>query len=164
MNRLLTSRRVRWALPVLVASAMAGAALTITGGAGASGRPTLPPKSAAQLLSLVEQAHPQSLSGTIVQTAHLGLPSLPTGDAAGSDLSLQGLLTGSHTVRIWYDGPTRQRLAMLAPMSERDVIHNGTDLWTYTSVTNTVTHSKVARSLPSPGPGITDVTPMQAAR
>lgn len=164
MNRVLSSRRTRWALPAVVAAALAATAITTTGGAGASERPTLPPKSAAQLLAAVERAHPQSLSGTIVETAHLGLPTLPGSESAAQGISLQSLLTGSHTMRIWYDGPTRQRVALLAPLSERDVIHNGTDLWTYTSTTNEVTHTTVRRSLPAVGPSAVGLTPQQAAQ
>ncbi len=143
---------------------MAAAALTTNNGAGASERPNLPAKTAAQLLAAVEQAHPQSLSGTIVETAHLGLPALPASDTGAQGVSLQSLLTGSHTIRIWYDGPTRQRLALLAPLSERDVVHNGTDLWTYTSTTNEVTHTTVQRSLPTAAPSEMSLTPQQAAQ
>lgn len=164
MNRVLSSRRTRWALPAVVAAALAATAITTTGGAGASERPTLPPKSAAQLLAAAERAHPQSLSGTIVESAHLGLPTLPGSESAAQGVSLQSLLTGSHTMRIWYDGPTRQRVALLAPLAERDVIHNGTDLWTYTSTTNEVTHSTVGRNLPAVGPSAVGFTPQQAAQ
>jgi outer membrane lipoprotein-sorting protein len=144
---------------------MAAAALTTNDGAGASERPNLPAKTAAQLLAAVEQAHPASLSGTIVETAHLGLPTLPGSDTAGQGTSLQSLLTGSHTMRIWYDGPTRQRIALLAPLSERDVVHNGTDLWTYTSTTNEVTHQTVERRLPLPAStSRLGLTPQQAAQ
>jgi outer membrane lipoprotein-sorting protein len=169
MTRLLSSRGARWALPGVVAAAVAAAAITTTGGAGASERPNLPARTAAQLLAAVEQAHPQSLSGTIVETAHLGLPSLPMQDSGGGGVSLQTLLAGSHTVRIWYDGPERQRLALLAPLAERDVIHNGNDLWTYTSTTNQVTHTTVGRSgtaagsEPPAGSEPLALTPQQAA-
>ena len=151
-------------MPVVVAAAMAAAALSTTGGAGASERPKLPPKTAAQLLAAVEQAHPQSLSGTIVETTHLGLPTLPGSDSAAQGTSLQSLLTGSHTMRIWYDGPTRQRVALLAPLSERDVIHNGKNLWTYTSTTNEVTHQTVSPRLPTAGTASLGLTPQQAAQ
>lgn len=111
---------------------------TTTAGASA---PNLPPKTAAELLAAVEQSHPQALSGTIVETARLGLPDLPGSDVGGLGFSLQGLLVGSHTMRVWYDGPSHQRIAMLAQMAERDIVHNGRDLWTYTSTTNQVTHT-----------------------
>lgn len=165
MTRLSRSRSLRWALPAVVAAAVAAAAITTTNGAGASEQPVLPARSAAQLLASVEQAHPTSLTGTIVETARLGLPSLPTsGDSSGGDsLSFQSLLTGSHTMKIWYAGPTKQRLAILAPMSERDVIHNGADLWTYTSTTNEVTHSTLSPHAREQSPETLSLTPQQAA-
>jgi outer membrane lipoprotein-sorting protein len=165
MTSVLTSRRLRWAVPGLAAAAVAAAAITMTTGGGASAHPNLPPRTAAQLLAQVEQAHPASMSGTIVETARLGLPSLPSaGDAGGGNsLSLQGFLAGSHTMRMWYAGPDRQRLALLAPLSERDVIHNGTNLWTYTSTTNEVTHSTVGREARNAGPEKVGPTPQQAA-
>lgn len=167
MTRLLSSPRVRWAVPALVAAAIAGAAITTSGGgAGASERPNLPPKSAAQLLAAVQQAHPASLAGTIVETAHLGLPELPSsgGTQGGDNVSFQSLLTGSHAMKVWYAGPTRQRLALLAPLSERDVVHNGTDLWIYTSTTNEVEHRTVMRKAPVGAQDLIGLTPQQAAR
>jgi outer membrane lipoprotein-sorting protein len=144
MTRVLTSRRLRWAVPALVATGVAAAALTSNNGAGASEQPNLPAVSAAKLLTAVQHARPSDLSGTVVETANLGLPSLPEGDMGGATgLSLQSLLSGSHTMRVWYAGPNQQRVAVLAPMSERDVIHNGKDVWTYTSTTNAVTHASV---------------------
>jgi len=157
------SRRLRWAVPALVAAGVAAAAITTTSTAGASDQPKLPPKTAAELLAAVQQAHPANLSGTIVETANLGLPNLPTGDAAGTGMSLQSLLTGSHTMRVWYGGPTQQRVAILASMAERDVIHNGRDLWTYTSTTNEVTHSTVPSGSSVADRGAPEVTPQQAA-
>lgn len=166
MTRVLTSRRLRWATPAVVAAGVAVAAVTTTASAGASAAPKLPARSAAALLAAVEQVHPAGLSGTIVETANLGLPSLPATDTGGAgDLSWQSLLTGSHTMRVWYAGPTQQRIAVLAPMSERDIVHNGSDLWTYTSTTNTVTHATLRAGgnrhsdrAEAPGP-----TPQQAA-
>ncbi|MGH3496361.1 MAG: LolA family protein [Nocardioidaceae bacterium] len=147
MTHVFTPRRLRWGAPAVVAAAIAAAAITSTN-AGASAQPKLPPRTAAQLLAAVEQAHPTGLSGTIVETANLGLPSLPDtpGGGGGGGLSPQALLSGSHTIRIWYAGPSQQRLAVLAPMSERDIIHNGSSLWTYTSTTNEVTHSTLPGS------------------
>jgi outer membrane lipoprotein-sorting protein len=98
-------------------------------------------------------ARPSPMSGTVVETAKLGLPELPTGQLpGGSGLSLATLLTGSHTMRIWYGGPSQQRIALLAPLSERDFIHNGSDLWTFTSTTNEVTHSTVPHHDPLASP------------
>jgi outer membrane lipoprotein-sorting protein len=52
------------------------------------------------------------------------------------------LLTGSHTTQIAYGGPDKQRVAIfLSDLSETDVVHNGNDIWTYSSDSNTVTHN-----------------------
>jgi hypothetical protein len=72
------SRRARWSVPV--------AALVVTGGvmAGslisvAQAAPALPSRTPAQLLAEVAADSGPALSGTVLQTASLGLPSLPGG-------------------------------------------------------------------------------------
>ena len=144
MSTLFTSRRLRWAVPGGVAAAVAVASVgtSITSSASAS-TPKLPARTAVQLLTALQKADQPKMSGTVVETTHLGLPNLPTslGGAGGSaDLSLQNFLSGSHTLRVYYGGPTQQRVALLGSLSESDVIHNGKDLWTYASSTNKVTH------------------------
>jgi outer membrane lipoprotein-sorting protein len=81
----------------------------------------------------------QHLSGTVTESAALGLPSLPGADSSAS-LSWQSLVTGSHTARVWVSGADKQRVALLGTLSESDVIHNGRDLWTYSSSRNEVSH------------------------
>lgn len=108
--------------------------------ASASPHPTLPARTAAQLLVDVQTSAQRTLSGTVVETARLGLPSLP-GAGSTAALSWQSLVTGSHTARVWVDGPDRQRVALLGQLSESDVIRSGRDLWTYSSDTTAVTHS-----------------------
>jgi outer membrane lipoprotein-sorting protein len=166
MTRFMNSRRLRWAVPAVIATGVAAAAITTNNGAGASEQPNLPTMSVARLLTAVQHAHPADLSGTIVETANLGLPNLPEGDlgGAGGGLSVQSLLTGSHTMRVWYAGPNQQRVAVLAPMSERDVIHNGKDVWTYTSTTNAVTHATVGTARAQSSTDVTQATPQRAAQ
>jgi outer membrane lipoprotein-sorting protein len=143
MTRFLSSNRLRWAAPAVVAAAIATAALTSNVTASASGQPKLATKTAATLLAAVEQASPAGLSGTVVETVKLGLPTLPSidGGTDSADLSPENLLTGSHTLRVWEAGDDQQRLALLGQLSETDIVHNGTDLWTYSSTTRKVTHS-----------------------
>jgi len=87
--RLLRSPALRWAVPVgAVVAIGAGVALT-SGNADAAAQ--LPPKTAAQLLVDLAQAPQRPLSGTVVETAKLGLPELPT--MAGGGTSLQSLVT-----------------------------------------------------------------------
>lgn len=126
-----------------MAAAIAAASLTSTAASSSAAEPTLPARTAAQLLAALEQAHPAGLSGTVVETAKLGLPQLPDigGSGGSSDLSLTNLVTGAHTVRVWYAGQQNQRLALLGQLSETDVIRHGADLWSYSSTTRKVTHT-----------------------
>ena len=148
MSNLLTSRRLRWAVPGGVAAAVAVASLSSTVTASASGRPKLPARTAQQLLVAADKSTPAQMSGTVVESVHLGLPELPAsvgGSSGGAaDLSLQTFLTGSHTLRVFYGGEDQQRVALIGTLSETDVVHNGKDLWTYASTTHKVTHSTLA--------------------
>jgi outer membrane lipoprotein-sorting protein len=134
---------LRWIAPVAVVGV---AALVASGILTAQASPDLPTRTAAQLLADVESAHVDGLSGTIVAKSSLGLPGLPDSVSGGD--GLLGLLTGSHTARVWYAGPDKQRFAMLDALSESDVFHNGRDVWTYDSSTRHATHTL----LPPPDP------------
>jgi outer membrane lipoprotein-sorting protein len=130
------SRRARWAVP--------GAAVLVTGAViaglqipAAEASPNLPAKTAAQLLaSLSTDAKVPPLTGTVVETASLGLPQLPQMGNASSSLSL---LTGSHTVKVYYQDSSHFRLAVPQPASETDVIADGTKLWLWQSTSDSVT-------------------------
>jgi outer membrane lipoprotein-sorting protein len=103
-----------------------------------------------------------------VQDSNLGLPQLPqvgSGGQGGAS-SLTSLLTGSHTLRVWYAGEDKQRVALLGSLGETDLVRNGTNAWLWTSDTNSATHLTVpagkagadkADQLPA------GVTPQQAA-
>jgi outer membrane lipoprotein-sorting protein len=134
-------RSMAWLAPLAVAGAVAGGTVVATAGPP-TGMPALSNPSARHLIAqvLAHAASPTPLSGTVHESAALGLPSLP-GEADSASLSWQQLLTGNHDVRVWIDGPTRQRIAVLGQLSEAEVVHSGTDLWTYTSATNTATHT-----------------------
>src|SRR5206468_431899 len=113
-----------------------------------------------------------ALSGTVVESVHLGLPDLSSISGASSnasDLTLQNLVSGSHTLRIFYGGPQQQRVALLGQLSESDIIHNGKDLWTYSSTTRAVTHSVLANPDVDPntaaGPSpVSGMTPTASAQ
>jgi outer membrane lipoprotein-sorting protein len=132
-------RNVVWLAPVLVIGAVAaGAALASSGASGAV--PTLAPRTPAQLITAIQTDAATAFSGKVTESAHLGLPELP-GDTSSASLSWQSFVTGSHSLRVWADGPAKQRVAVIGSLSEADVIHNGRNLWTYTSDGNTVTHT-----------------------
>jgi outer membrane lipoprotein-sorting protein len=159
------SPRARWAVPAGVLTAvgavMAGA---LIGTAQAS--PTLPARTPAQLLAAVAgRTGPlPALTGTVVESAALGLPDLPGND---NPSSIAALLTGSHTVRIWYANPRHFRLAVPGMASESDLIVNGSTAWYWQSTTNSVTRFPLpAGDHPAehgPAPAMA-LTPQQAAR
>src|SRR6476469_5539371 len=143
----------RWGLPVAAVGVIGVVALTLNQTASADAG--LPPRTAQQLLADVRSADVSRLSGTVVQTSDLGLPQLPgltgggpAGGGAGGSGGLAGaaggsltsLLSGTHTWRIWLDGPTRQRLALVGGNGESDVIHNGADVWLWSSADKSAVH------------------------
>ena len=152
---------LRWIVPTGVAGIVAlGASGVLTAQASTN----LPARTAAQLLADVEGAHVDGLSGTIVAKSSLGVRGLPDSVSTGS--GLLGLLSGSHTARVWFAGPQKQRFAMLDALSETDVFHNGRDLWTYDSSTHAATHTQLPpkSSQDQPDPAVTPaLTPEQAA-
>jgi outer membrane lipoprotein-sorting protein len=158
------TRLLRWGVPVAAAAAVA---VVASGVFTAQAGPSLPPRTAGQLLVDLQGAEVDGLSGTVVQDSDLGLPQLPqVGSGQGGGSSLTSLLTGSHTLRVWYAGEDKQRVALLGSLGETDVVRNGTDAWLWTSDTNSATHLKVpagkagadeADQLPA------GITPQQAA-
>src|SRR5262249_41895692 len=120
------SRRSRWAVPAGIVAAVAavGIASAVT---PAPASPPRPPRTPAHLLTAV--AGPGSvppLTGTVVETASLGIPQLP---GSQDPTQITSLLAGSHTLKVWYDGPRRVRLAAPVTMGETDFIRNGTTAW-----------------------------------
>jgi outer membrane lipoprotein-sorting protein len=137
-------RSAAWVVPAATIATIT-AAVVLPSTATASPHPSLPAQTAGQLLASVETTNVRQLTGTVVETARLGFPDLPGADNA-SALSPQTLATGTHTFRVWIDGADKQRLAMLGQLSESDVIHNGADLWTFDSNTQTVGHTTTSDS------------------
>jgi outer membrane lipoprotein-sorting protein len=156
----LRNHALRWIVPTGVVGVVAIAA---SGVLSAQAISDLPPRTAAQLLVDVENAHVDGLSGTIVAKASLGIPALPSGAATSGNML--SLLSGSHTARVWYAGPDRQRFALLDTLSEADVFHNGRDIWTYDSATHEATHMLLPEQSGTQEPPATapTLTPEQAA-
>lgn len=127
----------RWAVPVAIGAAVVGVGVGATLVQAGSGD-SLPPKTAAQLLTDVQNAQIDGLSGTIVTEADLGLPS---GLGGGDDSAMSSVLGGSKTMRVWYGGPDKIRGAILGTIGESDFIRNGADMWTWSSQENKATHS-----------------------
>ncbi|WP_375480734.1 outer membrane lipoprotein carrier protein LolA [uncultured Jatrophihabitans sp.] len=137
-------RRLPWAAPFVVAGAVAAGVLVVNASTSAAS-PNLPARTAKQLLIAVQSSRATTFSGDIREVANLGLPSLPGAAGSSASLSWQTFVAGSHSARVWSDGVDKQRVALLGELSEADVIHNGRDVWTYTSQSNTVTHSVVPK-------------------
>ena len=163
--RVKLSRRARWAVPgtAVAVTAVAVAALQIP---AALASPNLPDRTPAQLLaSISADAKVPPMTGTVVETASLGLPQLPQ---TGSATSMTSLLSGSHTMKVYYQDAKHYRLAIPQPSSETDVIANGSKLWLWQSTSNSVTEfvqpadNAKAKSA-TPKLPQTPLTPQQAA-
>ena len=160
------SRRGRWVVPAGVVAVAAGvgiaSAITV-----AQAAPALPSRTPAQLLAAVAGDHAPvpPLTGTVVETATLGIPQLP---GAENPNSLTSLLAGSHTLKIWYAGPQKLRLAAPVQMGETDLIRNGTTAWLWQSGSNSVTKYLIPAGhgdhVREPAIPKTPVTPQQAAQ
>ncbi len=157
--------QARWVVPAAIV-ATAGGLLASSGMPSAAAAPRLPARSAGQLLAAMttDTAGPP-LSGTITETASLGLPALPGVGALGSatPFSAASLLAGSHTIQVWYAGPEHYRLALPQSMSEDDLVRNGTSAWLWDSAANTVTHLTLPANAPTPPTPSIPLTPQQAA-
>jgi outer membrane lipoprotein-sorting protein len=157
---LLRGRHARWAVPI---GAVAAVGITIAASAIASGQaaPALPARSTAQLLAAVDSpsAFPTAMTAVVQESASLGLPDLP---GSADPLSGLSLLSGSHTFKIWYDGPAEVRVAVPVTMGETDLRRDGRNVWLWDSQTNQATHyvlppgsaaaapSVPAQSIPTP--------------
>jgi len=155
---------LRWLLPAVAVT------LVIGGGAAANAIATstqsdLPPRTAAQLLADLHSVQVGALSGTVVQTAELGLP-LPDLGRSEDGANLGGLWSGSNTLRVWYDGPERARVALLGTLSQSDIIRNGRDLWIWSSSEQRASHRRLPAGFatgPAGPPGHPTLTPQEAA-
>ncbi|HKR70425.1 MAG TPA: hypothetical protein VJT16_16420 [Streptosporangiaceae bacterium] len=165
----------RWAIPggalVVVGAVLAGTMLA------SAAAPALPRQTPAQLLAAMHRAKPPSaMIATVSQSANLGFPALPDiGGMASSPLSPASLVSGTHTIQIWYGGPRKLRVALPVSFGETDLRVNKTQAWLWESQGQTAT--KYVLSQPSgiaaPGkhpqpakPGkaaVVPMTPMQAA-
>lgn len=134
-------RAVRWGVPVAAIAMVAGAVGAGPVIAAVQGDPVLPERTAEQLLADAAQAAGSGLkpmSGTVMQTASLGLPALPQVAGMGGT-SPAALLAGSHELKVWYGGADRLRLALPGRMSETDLIVNGDQVWLWESDANKAT-------------------------
>ncbi len=150
MNPFSSRPVLRWVVPAAAAAAVVGGT-AMSGIISASAGSDLPPRTAAQLLVDVHTAQLDAISGTVVQRADLGLPDVSSltgggsggaGGAGGSGSSSFGsMISGTHTVRLWYSGPDKARIALMGSLGESDLVRDGRDLWSWSSRNNTATHT-----------------------
>jgi len=153
---------LRWVAPLAFVAVVGG-----TGGlyATATAGTHLTPLSAQALLVHLQQAKVDGFSGTLQQTSDLGL-SLP-GLGGSADASLTSLLTGNHTLDVWYAGQDKSRLAVRGDGAESDVIVNGSSVWQWSSKDQTATHRVMTApkgAHPQTAPTGAPATPAQAAK
>jgi hypothetical protein len=165
--------RLRWALP--------GSALVVAGGVlagtmlASAAAPSLPRQTPAQLLAAMRQARlPAAMSAAVSESADLGFPALPDiGGLSASPLSAASLISGTHTVQVWYAGPRHLRIALPVSFGETDLRINGTQAWLWQSQGQKATHLIIPASHELAGPdqpgaggpaALGALTPLQAAR
>jgi outer membrane lipoprotein-sorting protein len=133
---------LRWLTPAAVVLVVAGGSLVAS---NASAGDKLPDRSVEQLLVDLQQPQVDGLSGTIVQKANLGLPDIPGANGGTSELT--SLLSGSHTMYVWYSGPDKARVAVKdGAFKESDVVANGSDVWTWSSADKSATHRSISKT------------------
>jgi hypothetical protein len=144
MSVLSSRPALRWLAPAFAVLAILGGGAAI-GALTANATPSLPPRTAAQLLVDLQTASLDGLSGTVVMRSDLGLPPI-FGGSDGADLA--SVVSGTHTLRVWYSGAERVRLAVLGTLGETDVIRNGPDLWVWSSRDNRAEHRTLGAGAP----------------
>lgn len=118
----------RWLVPVTAVAVVAGAGAL--GPVVADASPDLPGITAQDLLTRVQNAKVDGLSGTVRISSDLGLPALPGADGAKG---MPDLLTGEHTARVALAAPDKARVSVLDNMAERVLTTDGKTVWQYDS-------------------------------
>lgn len=133
--------KLRW-LPAIAIPALIAAGVV---SAQASSAAVLPQRSPAQVIAMAAEHPDTSFSGMVKQVSDLGLPQLPTTgpDASSGASAALEWLSGSHTARIFVDGPSKARVQVMDQFGERDVVVNGSQAWFYNSRQKTALHATV---------------------
>lgn len=159
-------KMVRVLVPVGVAG-VAAASIGLVPALAADSGPSLPKRTAEQLVAKVLASNVQSLTGTVQASADLGIPQgLMGGAVAGAggagpfgghgdgpsagqgrqgaaaspSSRLTELLAGTHTLQVAVDGQDRQRLGLIDKLAEYEIVHNGNQVWGWDSRTNEAVH------------------------
>ena len=182
-------RLLRWLVPATVTAVVAGGVAVTSAAAG--GAPDVEDRSPAQVLALAGTSTVDAFSGTVRTKADLGLPDLSAlsglggtggagggrvdqgdgtgGSAADPQAVLTRLLAGTTTLRVWADGPQRQRVQLLDQFAEVALVHSGRDVWAFDTGTQRGTHWVLPaapadhRTASPDGGALTAATPEQLA-
>ena len=151
---------------VLVPLVVGGTVALLVAGSLTAGAADSPPRrTATQLLADLDRVDVAGYSGTVVQKSTLLDPS----SLSLSGLSLARLMSGSNTIKVWYGGEDRQRIAVLDATGESDVFRDGQQVWQWDSASRVATQSLASApgtsstTVPIPVDGTT-VTPDDLAR
>ena len=154
----------RW-IPAVVAPAVIGAVAAFPMQANAVDLPDLSPT---QLMVMMQDAQPVEFTGVVLKTTNLGLPAfelssmlseeevermrektpeefaefVPEVAASEGLANAMELITGEHRVRIFV-GETGMRAQILDRMSQRDLIVNQSEMWTYDSREQVATFASI---------------------
>ena len=169
--RIKLSRAAPGGAVIAVGAVLAGTMLA------SAASPDLPRRTPAQLLVAMSHAKlPPAMTATLSESANLGIPALADiGGLSSSPLSFSSLVSGTHTIEMWYAGPRQVRIALPVSFGETDLRVNGSQVWLWDSSRQTATHilpptvghyklPGSARYSGQGGPTEPIPTPMQAAR
>ncbi|MER0242810.1 DUF2092 domain-containing protein [Streptomyces sp. HSW2009] len=185
-------KAARYAVPVAVAG-VAAATIGLVPALANTGDPDLPKITAEELIAKIAASDTQQLSGSVKISTDLGIPGLSAGSSLGGFGGLGGghgdsdegpgsaapqaklteLAAGSHTLRVAFDGPDKQRVSIIEDAAEYSLIHNADQVWAYDSGSNSVYHATAPQHDRSYGKGkqaeklpkdLTDATPQELAK
>lgn len=139
---------VRW-IPAIVAPAIiAATAFGISATANAD--VVLPDKTASQILQFINTNQNIAFSGEVTKVANLGLPNINLIPNISQAVSVLSFLSGTQNANIYVNGLNAERVQILDPMSERDFIHNGSDIWYYDAGKQMVIHHTLTAAEQTP--------------
>lgn len=154
----------RW-LPAVIAPAVIGAVAAFPIQASAVDLPDLSPE---EVMVMMQGAEPVEFTGVVLKTTNLGLPALELSSMLSEEevermrektpeefadfvpevIASEGLaqamelITGEHRVRVFV-GETGMRAQILDRMSQRDLIVNQNEMWTYDSREQVATYASI---------------------
>ena len=110
----------------------------------------MPPRTTAEVIGLVGSAIRRPRSGTFTLSTNLGLGDIAASASGNQLVSLAG---GSNLARMWTDGATRSRVALLQPLQETDWIRSTGGTWVWQSSATQAAHVPGATTVALPALG-----------